>query len=265
VQSPSSIAKYTRWIYPALFYLFLYAPIISLIVLSFNDSLIPGLPLRGFTLRWYDYVFHSEELLHAIFNSFALGLVSSLIATTLALLLAMGFRYEFPFKRLLMNLILLPILIPGIVSGVIFLTFFGYAEIPLGLWTSVLIVHITWVLPFSFLTIYPRLHGFDKSLEEAAMDLGAKPVIVFRRIVFPLIRPGIVATVLFGFTLSFDEFIRTFLVIKSQRTIPVHLWTILVSEMAPYLPAIGTVIMLVSIMTSALGFAASARDSDVKG
>jgi ABC-type spermidine/putrescine transport system permease subunit II len=260
-----SIWKRAAWLYALIFYFLLYAPILSLVILSFNDSMVPGLPLKGFTLRWYRFVLHSDALKQAFFNSFTLGIVSSVIATALALLLAMGFRRSFLLKSLLMKVILLPILIPGIVSGVVFLIFFGYMGLPFGLWTTVLIVHVTWVLPFSFLTIYPRLHGFDKSLEEAAMDLGAPPMTVFRRIVFPIIRPGVVATILFGFTLSFDEFIRTFLVIRAQRTIPVHLWTLLVSELEPYLPAIGVVIMIVSMMVSAVGFVASARDSGAKG
>lgn len=253
------IRQKALWLYAAVFYFFLYGPIFALLVLSFNDSIMIGLPLRGFTLKWYDFVLHSPELMRALLNSFLLGFVSSAIATALALLMAMGFRREFPLKSLLMKIILLPILIPGIVSGVIFLTFFGFAQIPFGLWTTALIVHVTWVLPFAFLTIYPRLHGFDSSLEEAAMDLGARPWMVFQRVVFPIIRPGVVATLMFGFTLSFDEFIRTFLVIKSQRTIPVHLWTLLVGEMAPFLPAVGVVIMVVSICVSALGFVASAQ------
>jgi len=261
-----SIRRTVLWVYAGLFYVFLYAPILSLVVLSFNDSGIIGLPLRGFTMRWYEEVAKSSALLEAIFNSFMLAIVSSLIATALALPLAMSFCRELPFRGWLMKLILLPILIPGVVSGVVFLGFFGYMGLPFGLWTSVLIVHITWVLPFAFLTLYPRLHGFDRSLEEAAMDLGASPVVVFKRILMPLIRPGIVATVLFGFTLSFDEFIRTFLVIGSQSTIPVYLWTLLFSRVVPFLPAVGVVIMIISILVSSGGFVAlsRARTSDAE-
>jgi ABC-type spermidine/putrescine transport system permease subunit II len=258
--NPRSIRQKALWLYAGAFYFFLYAPILSLFVLSFNDSQLLGLPLKGFTLRWYEEVIRSPELMRALWNSFAIGIASSAIATAIALLMAIAFRREFPLKSLLMKVILLPILIPGIVSGVIFLAFFGYLEVPFGLWTTALIVHVTWVLPFAFLTLYPRLHGLDRSFEEAAMDLGAPPLVVFRRVLLPMIQPAIVATMLFGFTLSFDEFIRTFLVIRSERTIPVHLWTLLVGEMAPYLPAVGVVVMVVSIIASALGFAASARE-----
>ncbi|WP_353181830.1 ABC transporter permease [Bosea sp. (in: a-proteobacteria)] len=246
--------------YAGLFFLFLYAPIGLLLVLSVNDSEVIGLPFKGTTSRWYAYVLTTPELIRALANSFALGFVSAGIATAIALMMAMGFRREFPLKGLLMKIVLLPILIPGIVGSAVFLVFFGYLEIPFGLWTTALMVHITWALPFAFLTIFPRLHGFDRGLEEAAMDLGATPIVVFRRILLPIIRPGIVATFLFAFTLSFDEFVRTFLVIGTQRTIPVHLWTLIIDQMAPFLPAVGVVIMAVSVSVSLIGFALTPKE-----
>jgi ABC-type spermidine/putrescine transport system permease subunit II len=249
------------FLYAGAFFVFLYAPIGLLLVLSFNDSEVVGLPFKGATLRWYAYVVTTPELMQALFNSFALGIVSAAIATALALLMAMGFRRDFPLKGLLMKIVLLPILIPGIVGSALFLVFFGYLGVPFGLWTTALMVHITWTLPFAFLTLFPRLHGFDRGLEEAAMDLGATPIMVFRRILLPIVRPGIVATVLFAFTLSFDEFVRTFLVIGTQRTIPVHLWTLIIDQMAPFLPAVGVVIMSVSVGVSLLGFALAPKEN----
>jgi ABC-type spermidine/putrescine transport system permease subunit II len=246
-------------IYAGLFYAFLYSPIILLLVLSFNDSQMIGLPFRGGTLRWYEDVFSSEEMLWSIGNSVCLGLSSAVIATFLALLLALGFREQFRFKNVLMKIILLPVLIPGIVGGVIYLIFFGYSEVRFGVWTTTLPVHVTWVLPFAFLTLFPRLHGLDTSLEEAAADLGATRFLTFRRVTFPLIKPGVVATAMFAFTLSFDEFIRTLFVIGNQRTVPVHLWTLLSDQMAPFLPAVGVVIMAISMLVSLIGFAALAR------
>jgi spermidine/putrescine transport system permease protein len=251
-------------VYAALFYTFLYAPILLLVVLSFNDSQTIGLPFKGGTLRWYAEVFGSKEMLWSIGNSVALGISSAVVATVLALLLALGFRQDFRLKNVLMKIILLPVLIPGIVGGVIYLMFFGFGEIPFGVWTTTLPVHITWVLPFAFLTLFPRLHGLDRSLEEAAADLGAKPFVTFRRVTFPIIKPGVVATAMFAFTLSFDEFIRTLFVIGSQRTVPVHLWTLLSDQMAPFLPAVGVVIMAISMLVSLAGFAVSARADRVR-
>jgi ABC-type spermidine/putrescine transport system permease subunit II len=258
-QRRERLRKSMLWGYAALFYAFLYLPIFLLIVLSFNDSDVVGLPLRGATLRWYHEVFGSAELIKSIVNSTLLGAVSATVATILALLLALGFRSEFPMKAWLMRILLLPILIPGIVGGVVYLVTFGYGGLPFGVWTSTLPVHITWVLPFAFLTLFPRVHGLDPSLEEAATDLGATPFVAFRRIVFPLIKPGVIATAMFSFTLSFEEFIRTLFVIGSDRTVPVQLWTLLSDQAAPFLPAVGVVIMAVSIVASLIGFALSAQ------
>lgn len=250
--------KFALVFYVVLFFCALYLPILLLMFLSVNNSDVMSASFQGFTWRWYQTVAASEGLLRSIFNSMAIGLLSSAIATAIAVMLALGFRHEFRFKSLLMQVILLPILIPGVVAGVVYLMFFGYAGISPGLWTTVLPTHVTWVLPFAFLTIFPRIHGLDRSLEEAAMDLGATRPMVFRRVVLPLIQPGIIATVLFGFTLSFDEFIRSFFVVGRERTVPVYLWDLLSDQMAPYLPAVGVVVTVISVVASLLGFIVSA-------
>lgn len=256
--------KRARWLlrgYVGCFFAFLYAPILLLIVLSFNDSEMMGLPFKGFTLRWYSEVFEGGALVHALANSFALGFVSAFIATLIALMAALGLRHRFPGRSLVIPAFLLPIITPGIVSGVMLLVFLGLTGLPYGLWTGALIAHVTWVLPFAFLTLYPRLHKFDRSIEEAAMDLGATPWVVFHRVVLPLIRPALIATLLFAFTLSFDEFIRTLFVAGSTRTTPVHLWLLIVEQVAPQLPAVGVVIMSASALIAAAGFWLSGRAS----
>ncbi|MBM3407816.1 MAG: ABC transporter permease [Betaproteobacteria bacterium] len=247
--------------YVGLFFAFLYAPILVLFILSFNDSEVMGFPFRGFTLRWYGEVFEGGGLVKALVNSFAVGLASATIATALALMAALGLRYQFPGRGWVIPAFLLPIITPGIVSGVMLLVFLGLTGVPYGLWTGSLIAHVTWVLPFAFLTLYPRLHKFDRSIEEAAMDLGATPWVVFLRIVLPLIQPALIATLLFAFTLSFDEFIRTLFVAGSDRTTPVHLWLLIVEQVAPELPAVGVVIMSISALIAALGFWLSGRAS----
>src|SRR3954451_7214227 len=143
----TGLARLSRLILPCyagLFYAFLYLPILLLLLLSFNDSQVIGLPFRGLSLQWYRIVFGTPAILHAIGNSVLLGIASAIIATVLALLLAMGFRHEFPGKALLMQMILLPILIPGIVGGIVTLVFFGYGAVPFGLWTTALPTHVTW-------------------------------------------------------------------------------------------------------------------------
>ena len=251
--------KAALWLYAGMFYVVLYGPLVMIAVLSFNDSEIVGYPLRGFTFHWYEVVYNSPKLLAAFCNSVGVGILAALIATTLALLLALGFRHNFRAKGLVLYLILMPVIVPGIIGGIVLLIFFGYMNVRSSLWTTVLVGHVNWVLPFAFLTIYPRLHGFDRTLEEAAMDLGARPREIFTSIVVPIIRPGIIATALFSFSLSFDEFIRTIFLTGFDATIPVQFWGMIVDQLAPELPAMAVVIIMISGFTALLGFGYAKR------
>jgi ABC-type spermidine/putrescine transport system permease subunit II len=246
-------------LYTTLFLAFLYLPLVVILLLSFNDSTSTGFPLRGATLKWYAQVMGSADLIAAFANSMAVGAAAAIISSSLALLLALGFRHGVRGQSLVLNLILLPVLLPGIVGGVVLLIFFGWMELRSDLWTTVLVAHVNYVLPFAFLTLYPRVHGFDRALEEAAMDLGATPMQVFRHVVWPILMPAVVATALFAFTLSFDEFIRTVFVSGHDRTIPVLFWLLVVDEIAPHLPAMAVVIILVSTAISLAAFAIGRR------
>lgn len=248
------------WIYVAAFFALLYAPIVLLALLSVNDSQFVGLPIKGVTFRWYSVILDDPALRGALVNSVLLGIVTGFIATFLALLMAMGLRQKVFLRNVLLQMVLIPIVVPGIVGGVVLVIFFGYIGAPFGIWTTTLVAHVNWALPFAFLTLYPRLHTFDRSVEEAAMDLGATPLVTFRRIVFPIIRPAVIATFLFAFTLSFDEFIRTLFLIGTERTVPTHLWTLVVQEMSPFMPAVGMTITLISIAVSLAGFWIGGRD-----
>jgi spermidine/putrescine transport system permease protein len=251
-------------IYAGLFYVVLYGPLVMIAVLSFNRSNIIGFPIRQFGLVWYEKVFNTPEFLAAFANSIAIGATAALIATVLALCLALGFRRQFPLKNVVFNIVLVPIVMPGIVGGIVLLLFFGYLNVRPSLWTTVLVAHVNYVLPFAFLTLYPRLHNFDRSLEEAAMDLGAHALGVFWYVVYPIIRPGLIATFLFSFSLSFDEFIRTLFVTGYDRTVPVMFWSMIVDELSPQLPAMAVIIILVSATTSLFGVLASRQAGRTK-
>jgi ABC-type spermidine/putrescine transport system permease subunit II len=246
-------------LYAALFFVFLYVPILALVLLSFNDSAVMGFPLRGFSFNAYNDALADGALVQALWNSFQIAIVSAAAGTTLAMLALLGMRHCARLAPSIMIIVVLPIVVPGIVTGVVLLIFFGLLGVDYGLWPATFIVHVTWVLPFAFLTLYPTLHGFDRSVEEAAMDLGARPIVVLYRIVFPLIRPALLATFLFAFTVSFDEFVRTFFVIGTQQTTPVHLWILVTEQVAPFLPAVGVIIMLVTLTAAGTGFWFSAR------
>jgi ABC-type spermidine/putrescine transport system permease subunit II len=246
--------KIALWLYAATFFFLLYAPLVMIGVLSFNDSEITGFPISEFSLRWYRGVLGNPVLLKAFGHSVMVGIAAAVMSTLLALGLALAFRHDFRGKGLILNMVLVPVVVPGIIGGIVLLIFFGYAEIRPSLMTTVLVAHVNWVLPFAFLTLYPRVHRFDQTLEEAAMDLGANPRQIFLRIVLPIIRPGIIATALFSFSLSFDEFIRTVFVVGEERTVPIQFWTMIVDRLAPELPAMAVMIILVSMAAALLGF-----------
>jgi ABC-type spermidine/putrescine transport system permease subunit II len=248
------LAPALLWGYATLMYVFLYGPIVVLGVFSVNDSAVVAFPLSGFTLRWYRTALTTPVLLAALRESLLLGVASAAISTSAALLLALGFRRGFRGQALVFNLILVPLIIPGIVSGIVLLVLFGVLGVDLSIWRTVLPAHVTYTLPFAFLTLYARVHGLDPALEEAAMDLGARRWETFRRVTFPLIRPGLVASGLFAFSLSFDEFIRTYFLVGTGRTLPVHVWTMLFETLSPEVTALAVLTVLISVSCSVTGF-----------
>ena len=245
-------ALHAQRAYVAAFLVVLYVPLLTLVGLSFNNSRIIGFPWEGFTLRWYRQVIESRPLAEAFLNSILVGAAAAAIATSLAAALALGFRHEFRLKNLLFYAIVSPIVLPGIAGGVLLLLFFALLGVPPKLFTTVLVAHVNWVLPFAFLVLYPRLSRIDSALEDAARDLGATDLQVFCRVIWPSVFPAAAATFLFAFSLSFDEFVRTIFVLGGERTLPVHFWILVVEELTPELPAMATTIVVVTICLSAL-------------
>ena len=226
---------------------FLYLPIVTIAVLSFHDSTVFALPWQGFTTKWYERALANPDLLVAFENSLGLGFATGLSAMILATAMALAFRLPFRFKSLVLALILLPVMTPPIVHGVALVMFWRLNGLPLSLYGSAFIGHLTFVMPFVFLTIFPRAHRFDRSLEEAAMDLGASYIRTFWRITFPLMRPGIIAGGVLGFTLSFDEFLRTFFLTSRQITLPLFLWSMVTNDPSPQSSAVATMIAVFSL------------------
>ena len=245
--------------YTTVFYVVLYVPIIVLVVLSFNDAVGIGFPVRSLTGRWYREAFTHGQLMPALRASLLVGVASATVGTLLALLLALGLRGLGGLRTAVMPLLLVPIVTPGIVSGVMLLVFAGVVGVPYGLWSTAFPAHVTWVLPFAFLTLFPRIDLLDRALEEAAMDLGARRWQVFSRVVLPIIQPALLATTLFAFTISFDEFVRTLFLAGSRRTAPIELWVMMQEQTVPFLPAVGVVVMAVSMAVASIGFLVSRR------
>ncbi|NLY09738.1 MAG: ABC transporter permease [Tissierellia bacterium] len=196
-------------VYTWLIFVFLYAPILILIIYSFNASRLRG-GWSGFTLKWYIDLFHNEQVLNALYNTLIVAIVATIASTILGTLAALGIYYSKPsLKRAALALNQIPVVNPDIVIAVSLMSLFGILKIKLGLSTMIL-SHIVFCTPYVLLSVYPKLNQMDQNLLEAAMDLGAKPMMALRKVVLPEILPGIVTGMLIAFTLSIDDFVISF-------------------------------------------------------
>lgn len=239
--------RWTSITYSLLIYLFLYLPIIVLIVFSFNDSKLNAV-WTGFTFKWYAKLLHNQGVLEATKNSLIVAFASTLLSTMIGTLAAVGmYRYHFKGKSVLDGMLYIPIVIPEIVMGIALLAFFIQISIPLGLITLIL-AHITFSIPFVVVVVRARLEGFDRSMEEAAMDLGANQLQTFLRVTLPIIMPGIVAGSLLALTLSLDDVIISFFVAgPSSTTLPLKVFSMVKFGVSPEINALSTLLLLVTL------------------
>lgn len=228
---------------------FLYAPIVILLIFSFNDSELPTFPLSGFTLEWYDQFLENPDLHAALRTSAVVAVLSSVGAVFLGVLASMAFvRRRFVGKSAVSAILLSPLVIPYVVFGISLLLFFHWAGVPRSIMT-VVIGHIVISLPYTILVLVPRLEQIDVSLQEAAYDLGASRFRTFRSIVFPLILPAVVSAFLIAFTLSFDEYAVASFVVGTDVTFPIYLYGALrFPSRLPQVIAVAVVVMIVSLV-----------------
>jgi spermidine/putrescine transport system permease protein len=226
---------------------FLYAPILLLLVFSFNDSVLPSFPLSGFTLHWYGEFLRDGELRGALETSAIVAALSSLGAVALGLLASIALTRRFRGKAAVSALLLSPLVIPYVVFGISLLILFHTLGIPRSILT-VVIGHMVISLPYAILVLVPRLDQIDVSLEEAARDLGASRFRTFRSITFPLIVPAIVSAFLIAFTTSFDEYAVASFVIGTRVTFPIYLYGALrFPSRLPEVIAVAVLVMIVSL------------------
>ncbi|MGH2520977.1 MAG: ABC transporter permease [Anaerolineales bacterium] len=248
-----------------LVYVFLYAPIVVLIVFAFNSSrtnvLFEGVVNQGpcGPFYWFCVLFKNREVLSAAQNTMMIALASTVASTIIGTMAALALqRYAFPAKAFSEVSLYIPIVIPEIVMGIGILVLFsaifrwvngtlglaGDQRLGLGLWT-VIVSHIAFSIPFVTLVVRARLHGFDKAVEEAAMDLGANEWITFRRVTLPLIAPGVLSGALLAFTLSLDDFVITFFTNgPGSTTLPIYVYGLLRRIITPEVNALSTVWIL---------------------
>lgn len=221
-------------------FVFLYIPILLLVVYSFNDSKL-NLTWVGFTTKWYGALFQNEVLLRAFKNSLivagATTALSVFLGTTAAWLL---YRYRFPAQQLIGLLIFIPMVMPEVLMGTSLLVLFVTLGIPLG-YGTLIIAHTTFCFPFVLVGVQARLQGLDPSLEEAAQDLGATPLKAFWLVIVPYLMPAIVAGALMAFTLSFDEYIVTVFTSGAEsQTLPLKVYGMVRVGLNPQLNALST-------------------------
>ena len=233
------------WI-AALTYAFLHLPLVVLMVFSFNRSRF-SMQWKGFTLDWFTRLAHRPDVLRALRLSVVVGLASTAIATILGTLLAVALaRYTLRGRRVYEGLLYLPIVTPEIVAGISLLILFSALGVTLGLGT-IIIAHTAFSVPFVTVVVLARMAGMDRSLEEAAMNLGADELTTFRRVTVPQLLPGIVAAALLAFTLSFDDFVITFFVAGvGSTTLPLVVYSMVRKSVEPTINAISTIMLLVT-------------------
>jgi spermidine/putrescine transport system permease protein len=233
--------------FAVLYMIFLYGPLIVLPVFAFNDSAFIAFPLKGFTTKWFDKAIADGDMIQALWSSIQVGMVAATAATALGLLAAKAItRYAFRAKGAVTGFIMLPLFVPEIMLGISLLILLKVIDVPLSL-LSVALSHIVLCTPFALSVLISRLEGFDKSLEEASLDLGEGPWMTFWRVTFPLVMPGIISSFLLCFIVSFDDFLIAFFVSGTEQTLPVYIWSQLrFPAKLPGVLAMGAMILLAS-------------------
>jgi spermidine/putrescine transport system permease protein len=244
---------------------FLYVPIWILIVFSFNASRTLSWPLTGFTFDWYAKMLSNQGLLEALGNSFYVATCATALTLLVGIPAALALhRFQFPGKTLFRRLLLLPIALPGIVTGISMLNMFRMFGFNLSLET-VILGHATALLAVVVTQIFARLQRLPRSLGEASADLGAGPVRTFFLVTLPNIRTAIIGAGLLSFVLSFDEIPVTFFLTGRDNTLPMYIYSTLRRGITPEINAVGTLIVLLSLILIVVSVMVTVRDKTGHG
>jgi spermidine/putrescine transport system permease protein len=259
VEVLSTRGRVMRWLlstYAVLIYVFLFFPIVLLVLFSFNANRYGTFPITGWTLTWYRQAFSDYQVHDAVSTTLNVALQVTLISTIVGTCAAFPLvRSRLPFREGIRIIFILPIMIPGLLIGVSLLVLFTSTFH----WTlspeTAVIGQSVYTTPFVILLVAARLQGFDTALERAAADLGANAFQRLRRIVLPLILPAIFAGALFAFTLSLDEFIITYFLIGGHNTLPIFIYTQVKFGITPEVNAVASMLLGASLLLFAFAFA----------
>jgi spermidine/putrescine transport system permease protein len=233
---------------------FLWAPLLIVFLFSLHSTGSLTFPFQGFSTRWYDQVFSSDEIRTAARNSLTVAASTAIVTLILGTLAAYGLtRSSSRLRGPLSLLFFLPITLPGLFIGVALLVAFTRVEFSLSLLT-VTIAHLVYVFPFFFLVARAALERLDPALEETAADLGANRWTVFRRVTLPQVWPVLVGAACLAFALSFDEFVITFFVIGPDSTLPMYIWSSLRRTIDPSINAISSLLLAFTMLLFVVTF-----------
>ncbi|MEE0061673.1 MAG: ABC transporter permease [Acutalibacteraceae bacterium] len=237
-------------LYITLVMIFLYIPIAVLILYSFNDGKTSV--WKGFTLKWYIELFNNEAIMTSLYNTLIVAVLAALFSTVLGTLAAIGiYNMKKPVRSLVTNVSNMPIINPEIVTGVSFMLLFAFLgemfDFEMG-FATVLIAHISFCTPYVILNVMPKLRQMDKSLYEAALDLGCNQRQAFFKVVMPEIMPGVVSGMLMSFTYSLDDFVITYFTRGPKfQTLPIEIYTMLKRRVSPTINALSTLLFVITI------------------
>ncbi len=235
-------------LYLAIVLLFIYLPILFVVVYSFNESKSTAV-WSGFTLQWYQNLAADDDLLEALGNSLLLGLLSCLSSAVIGTLGAVGLaRSRLRSKGLITYVARLPMMIPEIILGMVFMAFFSLLHLPFGMLTLV-IAHTAFCIPYILMMVQTRLAGLDPSLEEAARDLGAGSMRTFRDILLPLLMPGVLSGALLAFAMSLDDVVISIFVTGPRvSTLPIKIYTQMKFGVTPEINALCTLMLAITLL-----------------
>ena len=234
-------------LYACLIYTFLYIPIIVVIIYSFNTSK-RNITFDGFTLEWYGKMFKNEQLMRAFYNTLIVSFVSTAISVVIGTLCAVGLhKFEFKLKSLISDALYIPIVIPELVLGIGLLVFFSAINLPTSIYTLI-ISHVTFSMPFVVITVRSRIAGFDKSIEEAARDLGANELHTFMRVTLPMIAPGVISGGMLALTMSLDDVVVSYFTAgPDSTTLPLKILGMVKKGVSPDVNALSALMIVGTI------------------
>ena len=240
-------------VYSILVYGFIYAPILILIIFSFNSQKL-NIHWEGFTLNWYKVLFNDAQILLATRNTLLIAIISTLVATVIGTMAALAmYRYRFPLYNASETVMYIPIVIPEVVMGISLLVFFVMINFTLGL-TTITLSHIAFSIPFVALVVRARLHGYDRAIDEAAMDLGANELTTFWRVTLPTIMPGVLAGAMLALTLSLDDYVITYFTAgPGSTTLPLRVFSMVKTAVTPEINALSTIWVLIIFVLLVIG------------